>query len=612
PSVNAIASQELCNGSSTAAVTFSGTATGYSWTNDTPSIGLPASGSGNIAAFTAVNNGNSPVTATIIVTPAYGACAGSTASFTIRVNPNPTFTATNNASNICSGAATNIAFTSPTSGHRINVVSVSYGSVTGGTVVAGTTTFTNGNTLAETLTNTTNAPIDVVYTFNVTTPLTTPPCPLTPVNQVVTVRVQPAPVFTLTNSAATICSGSQAAITLNTPVTGAQVRLQNVSYGAVTGTLTAGALYTNGQQITEVLVNNTNSPVTVVYTFEAIVGSCGPSATQTASVVVNPNPTFTATNNASNICSGAATNIAFTSPTSGHRINVVSVSYGSVTGGTVVAGTTVFTNGNTLAETLTNTTNAPIDVVYTFNVTTPLTTPPCPLTPVNQVVTVRVQPAPVFTLTNSAATICSGSQAAITLNTPVTGAQVRLQNVSYGAVTGTLTAGALYTNGQQITEVLVNNTNSPVTVVYTFEAIVGSCGPSATQTASVVVNPNPTFTATNNASNICSGAATNIAFTSPTSGHRINVVSVSYGSVTGGTVVAGTTVFTNGNTLAETLTNTTNAPIDVVYTFNVTTPLTTPPCPLTPVNQVVTVRVQPAPVFTLTNSAATICSGSQA
>ncbi|MEI9921717.1 MAG: PKD-like domain-containing protein [Bacteroidota bacterium] len=610
PVVTAIANQEICNGSSTTAITFGGTATSFTWTNDTASIGLPASGTGNIAAFTGVNNGTSPVTATISVTPQYGSCNGAVKTFTIKVNPNPTFTATNNASNICSGASTNIAFASPTTGHRINVVSVSYGSVSGGTVVAGTTTFTNGNTLIEALTNNTTAPIDVVYTFNVTTPSTTPSCPVTPVNQVITVRVQPAAVFTATNNAPQICSGSNTNITLNTGVTGAQIRIQNVSYGAASGTLASGATFTNGQSITEVITNSTNSPVTVTYTFEAVVGACTPSATQMVQVIVNPNPSFAATNNAATICSGTATNIAFASPTTGHRINVVSVAYGSVAGGTVTAGTTTFVNGNSLTETLTNATNAAIDVVYVFNVTTPGTTPACPVATSNQSVTVRVMPAPTFSLTNGAAQICSGSQTSITLNTPVSGAQVRLKTVTYGAVSGTLTAGALYTNGQQITEVLTNNTNAPITVAYTFEAVVPGCTPSSTQTTNVVVNPNPAFTATNNNPTICNNSATNIAFASSTAGHRINVVSVSYGAVTGGTVVPGTTTFTNGTSLTETLANATTNAIDVVYVFNVTTPGTTPSCPLSTTNTSVTVRVQPAPSFTVTNNAPLFCSGS--
>lgn len=607
PVASAVSNQTICNGSNTAAVIFGGTANGFTWTNDNTSIGLAATGSGNIGAFPAVNNGTSPATANIVVTPFYGSCAGSTITFSITVNPNPTFTATNNAPTICSGDAVSITFASPTAGHRINSLTPVYGGVTGGTVT-GASVFTDGMTLSETLTNTTTAPIDVVYTFNVTTPLTSPACPLAPVNQQVVVRVQPSPDFTFANNALQICSGSKTDITLNTDRVGGQIRLQTVSYGAVSGTLANGALFNDGQKITEVLVNNTNAPVTVTYIFEAIVGLCGPSATKTAQVVVNPNPTFTVANNSPDICSGTLTNIAFTSLTSGHQINALAPVYGGVTGGSVTAGST-FSNGSVITEILTNNTTAPIDVVYTFNITTPSTTPSCPVLVTNQVVVVRVQPSPVFTFTNNAASICSGSQANITLNTDRVGAQVRIANINYGGVTGTLSNGVVFNNGQHLSEVLVNNTTGPLTVAYTFEAVIGSCTPSATQTVQVVVNPNPSFTVANNSPNICSGTPTNIVFASPTAGHSINVTDVNYGLVTGGLVSIGNT-FTDGVVLAEALTNGTDNPIDVVYKFNVTTSAT-PSCPLVPSEQVVTVRVQPASAFSISNTALRFCSGNQ-
>ena len=61
--------------------------------NNTPSIGLAASGSGNIASFNAVNTGTTPVVATITVTPSYTNAGitytGTPQSFTITVNPLP-------------------------------------------------------------------------------------------------------------------------------------------------------------------------------------------------------------------------------------------------------------------------------------------------------------------------------------------------------------------------------------------------------------------------------------------------------------------------------------------------------------------------------------------
>jgi gliding motility-associated-like protein len=78
--LKAQSSQTLTNGGSTTPVTFDAACT-YSWTNSNPAIGLAASGTGNIASFKAINNTNSPVTATVTATPtvagfAYIACYG--------------------------------------------------------------------------------------------------------------------------------------------------------------------------------------------------------------------------------------------------------------------------------------------------------------------------------------------------------------------------------------------------------------------------------------------------------------------------------------------------------------------------------------------------------
>ncbi|GAA4324444.1 hypothetical protein GCM10023184_11820 [Flaviaesturariibacter amylovorans] len=93
PDVQPVSSQTVRNGALTGAVSFSGSVAGtaYNWTNSQPTIGLAASGSGNIASFAAVNNGATPVTATFSVTPAYtahgGTCTGTPQAFTITVNP---------------------------------------------------------------------------------------------------------------------------------------------------------------------------------------------------------------------------------------------------------------------------------------------------------------------------------------------------------------------------------------------------------------------------------------------------------------------------------------------------------------------------------------------
>jgi YVTN family beta-propeller protein len=69
PTVIKPGDQIVLNGDTTLPVYFTGTGNYYTWINDTPSIGLAASGADSIHSFTAVNNGATPVTATITVTP---------------------------------------------------------------------------------------------------------------------------------------------------------------------------------------------------------------------------------------------------------------------------------------------------------------------------------------------------------------------------------------------------------------------------------------------------------------------------------------------------------------------------------------------------------------
>jgi len=96
----------------------SGTTT-YSWVNDTPSIGLSSSGTGDIASFAAVNNSTSPVTATITVTPTYTnegvSCDGPEEIFTITVNPTAQVDDPQDQI-ICNGETTSVEFTTQNTG----------------------------------------------------------------------------------------------------------------------------------------------------------------------------------------------------------------------------------------------------------------------------------------------------------------------------------------------------------------------------------------------------------------------------------------------------------------------------------------------------------------
>ena len=70
--VNQPANQVVCNNGATLPVSFTGSGSIFSWTNNSPAIGLPTSGTGNISSFTATNTTNAPAVATVTVTGSSG------------------------------------------------------------------------------------------------------------------------------------------------------------------------------------------------------------------------------------------------------------------------------------------------------------------------------------------------------------------------------------------------------------------------------------------------------------------------------------------------------------------------------------------------------------
>ncbi|MGF2411844.1 MAG: PKD domain-containing protein, partial [Ferruginibacter sp.] len=91
PNVIQPVDQTLCSNNNTTAINFSGAVSGttYNWVNNNPSIGLVASGSGNIPSFIASSNGTNTTVATITVTPTVNGCPGMPKMFVITVHPTP-------------------------------------------------------------------------------------------------------------------------------------------------------------------------------------------------------------------------------------------------------------------------------------------------------------------------------------------------------------------------------------------------------------------------------------------------------------------------------------------------------------------------------------------
>lgn len=206
PSVNNIPNATYCNGDGGAAINFTGaiTSTNYSWTNDNSTIGIGASGVGNIGAFTATNSGITSVTSNFTVTPEASSCIGTPKNFTITVDPTPTvnaigdqtvcnninFTAINPSGNVAgtvyNWANTNTAIGLAASGNG-NIAAFA-GTNTGVAGISGTVTVTpdfngcigtpetftltvNPIPVVDPITNQTYCNTDNVSTTNVTSPV---------------------------------------------------------------------------------------------------------------------------------------------------------------------------------------------------------------------------------------------------------------------------------------------------------------------------------------------------------------------------------------------------------------------------------------------------------
>lgn len=93
PTVDPVSDYVFKTNVTTDEIVFTGNATAFDWTNNNPSIGLPASGSGSIPGFLGAGGEEAPNEATITVTPKFMVsglgCSGPSTTFKITIGPPP-------------------------------------------------------------------------------------------------------------------------------------------------------------------------------------------------------------------------------------------------------------------------------------------------------------------------------------------------------------------------------------------------------------------------------------------------------------------------------------------------------------------------------------------
>ncbi len=485
-----------------------------------------------------------------------GSGCGSVSSNTAQVTVNPTPSISNQSLTVCSGTPFSIT---PSGSATYSWAAPSGSGFSGGASGSG----------AASITGTLTATSVATATYTVTP--TTGSCSGATFTLTVTVNPLPIPVITISNdNSGTVNDGIVCA---NTPIT-----LTATGGTSYSWTIPGGSSSSNQIIITNATYPTHHGGYTVTVTSA---NSCTASTTQ--SVVVNPLPT-----------GGTISPISFC-PLGSALMTITGVSNATQYSWSLPA--QLSGSSTTNAITISGSTSG----TYTVTVT-PINFPntsSCPGTPVTGTVTVKA--IPTVTTVNNNPTICSGANADITLSplpANVGGTLFDWSRDNTINVTGDFSENNV---SGPIIEALTNTTNTPQTVVFTITPKADGC-PGTPVQVSVVVNPTPNVTITNNSPNICTGGTTSITLNSNVSGATFNWTR-SNPTITG-------TDFQNGITgpIAVTLTNGTVSDLTTVFTV---TPIANG-CTGSSQNTSVGVGALPTTGHTLTASPTTVCEGQTA
>ena len=556
----------ICSNASTNAIPFStsniGGTTTYTWTNSAPSIGLAASGSGNIPSFTALNSTSLTVIATITVTPTFSNggvnCSGASKTFTITVNPRPNVP--NQTVTVCSGNSFTV---SPVNLPPSTIVP--FGTTYTWTVVDNVNVSGESNqsvpqtTISQTLVNLTNTPQTVIYTVT--------PSSGTMINCVgnwITLVVTINPNATITTQPLafqTACLNSTLTplsfIVTNGNGTPTYQWYSNTINSTTGSTAIAGA---NNASYTPLTTSSGSIFYYCVATYPS--GTCTTSTSSIAEVVVVSNQAPVIPAQQQTICSGTSFTV-----TPANALPTTIVPAGTTYTWTVVTNASVTGTSNSsvgqnnINQTLINLTNIPQTVVYTVTPRVGNCVTGAPFT-----ITVTVNPRPI--IPNQITVICSGG---LFIINPINAAPTTIipsgttytwtiapnWNVTGQSVSATAQTG--------ISQILTNLTNTVQTVVYSVTPIsgVGNCVGSPFN-LTVIVNPSPNIPS--QTVTVCSGSTFTV---SPVNGAPTTIVPS--GTTYTWTVVDNVNVSGESNqsvpqtNISQSLTNLTNTVQTVVY-----------------------------------------------
>ncbi len=532
------------------------TGTTFSWTravvpNITNAIG---SNTSNGISETLTNTSTSIVNTTYVISMLANGCPN-TQNVVVAVNPTPVLSSPMIIPATCSGSPFSFNLSSLTSGvtyswSRAVVIGISNAAGTG-----------SGATIAESLNNTTTAPITVSYQVT----LTANGCSNT---QTLTVTVNPKLTLNLTSKILdTVCNLNVYSYIATSATTGATFSWTRAAVAGINNLASSG----NSNIINETLQNSTANPIAVTYVFTITANGC--SNTQNLVVWVFPTPYLNGSLSY-NVTSGTV----FTySPTSNTNNLIYTWTRSTVAG---ISNTATSGNGS-ISETLVNTTFNSIVVQYQVT----LTINGCSNT---QTLNVTVNPLAGLSSPLINAPICSNTTFSYTPTSSTSGVIFSWTRANIVGITNPSSSGS-----GSINEVLVNTTPNPINVIYTYALNIN--GTVTSQNISVIINPSPVLSSSLTPNAVCSNTSFLYTATSVTTGV---VYSWTRAMVTG---ISNAGASGSNGVINEVLINTTPNPVNVTYVFT----LTANGC--TNIQNVV-VSIKPTPVLSSTLTPNAVCS----
>ncbi len=472
PNIQPVADLITCGSRQLGPIIFNGSnvlGTEYHWTNINSSIGIPASGIGNIAPFTPMNVSTVPIASIVTVTPISNSCSGSSISFSVVIKPIPVMTGIL-PQIICNKTGTNpIQFVSSLA--NTNFTWTNSNPAMGLPFTTGT-----GNIPSFTGTNSSVFPSSTLFTIQPEVG------GCIGIAQSVTITVNPTPVLSSSLLPSGICNGTTFSYTAESATPGTTFIWQRNAHPSINGNTASGGFT---PLIIESLNSSNSQPLSVVYTITLSANGC--TNAQSMTVLVSPAATLSGPPPPATVCSGSIFSYTTQSSTSGA---VITWSRNPVTGISNPANTGV----SIISEILQNTTLAAVPVIYDVTLNSNGCTQ-------SQTITTVVLPLPA--IPNQSLTTCSGVSFQFTPTNTVDNTLLTWSTPAY--LTGGLSGGQANAMPSNSLSQRLTSTNSQIAIAtYSVQTRANNCLGNAFS-LTVQVLPSPVF---NNVTltPVCSGS----------------------------------------------------------------------------------------------------------